>query len=83
MSAKPPKRWHLLTVAEFQWDRWGAGVECSFCHWVPPEISVYLYIGPVLLGIGVEEEWDYIDWKRDHASIQPASPPTPAGGTSA
>ena len=54
-------RWHWMTVAEVSWSRFGLGLEFSFCNWSPPEISLYLTVGPVLLGFGIEEnfEWRY------------------------
>jgi hypothetical protein len=59
MTDKRISRWHPLFVAEVGWDRWGLGIEVSFCHWIPPEISVYLIVGPILLGVGIEENWEW------------------------
>lgn len=75
-SAKKIPRWIPLRVAEVSWDRWGLGIEFSFSHWVPPEFSVYLTIGPVLLGIGVEENWEW-SYPPDRPVAAPGPPSYP------
>jgi len=61
MSDERGPRWRSICGAEVVWDRWGFGVEFSFMHWAPPEISMYIHVGPLLIGLGVEErfEWRY------------------------
>lgn len=61
-------RWTFLRVAEVNWNRVGLGVEFSFGEWWPIEYSVYLLVGPVLLGVGIEED---MEWRY------PSSPATP------
>lgn len=47
--------WHWMNVAEVVWGRWGLGVEFSLGDWMPREWSVYIHVGPLLLGIGREQ----------------------------
>jgi hypothetical protein len=66
------KRWHWLWVGEVVWKRWGLGVEVSLGYWFPPELSVYLHVGPVLLGFGLEENFE---WRYGPSSLSPKETP--------
>jgi len=44
MSDERGPRWRSICGAEVVWDRWGFGVEFSFMHWAPPEISMYTHV---------------------------------------
>lgn len=61
------KRWHWIGGVELAWNRWGLGLEVSVMYWTPPELSAYLHLGPVLLGIGWER------WPDSYMESFPAS----------
>lgn len=59
----PPARWRDCSFLEVQWDQWGLAVWLSFGHWYPREWSLHVQVGPVIGGIGVEETYEYDDWR--------------------
>jgi hypothetical protein len=60
-----PRKWTWMGGVESSWSRIGLGVEFSFLHWHPPEWSMHLHVGPVLISLGWEESWEWRDWHNE------------------
>lgn len=69
VQAPPPRKWVWMGGVESSWSRIGLGVEFSFLHWTPPEWSVHVHLGPVLISIGWEENWAWREWLWERDSI--------------
>ena len=52
-----PRKWRWTGGGEVNWRCVGLGAEVSFGDWLPPEWSIHLHIGPVLLWAGIEEDY--------------------------
>lgn len=65
-------RWETFFRSEWSWNRIGLGVELSLGEWWPIEYSAYLHVGPLLIGVGIEEnmEWRYPSGPRTPEKAQ-------------
>ena len=68
---RAPARWRDASFLEVQWDNWGLAVWVSFGHWYPREWSLHVQVGPFVAGIGVEETYEYQDWRIEHQRKAP------------
>ena len=77
MNPKILKRWRWLFVWEWNLRHIGLGIEFALDYWFPREWSVYLQLGPLLVGGGRERDME-AEMDAEDAAWRPV--PTPTGG---